>query len=87
MAGNWAQLFKAGGEMGKQARIQELEQEIAILRQQRTIPEAALDFIRTLAEMPEDAVIMYTLSGGQSIQCEVGRAAKILMEKLNERSD
>jgi hypothetical protein len=67
--------------MGKSARIQELEQEIEILRRQQTIPEAALDFIRTLAEMPEDAVLLYTLTG-QRVQCEVGRAAKILMEKL-----
>lgn len=67
--------------MGKLARMQELEREIDSLKKENANLREVSSFIETLAELPDDAVILYTLSG-QRLQCEIGRAAKVFSSKI-----
>lgn len=69
--------------MGKNARIQELEQEVRRMRSQLARGDDVRDFIKTLAEMPEDAVLTYQITG-QRISHQIGLAARVLLAKLND---
>lgn len=68
--------------MGKNARIAELEQEVNRLRKKAEIPEEVMGYIQDLANMPEDAVLIYALTG-QTISHAIGRSARVLLDKLN----
>jgi len=68
--------------MGKLARIQELESDVAYWRNKATIHDDIVHYLKVLAEMPEDAVLLYTLDGTR-IQHEIGLSARILFSKVS----
>lgn len=70
-----------GSALGKHARIQELEAQLEAERRKSALTQAIRDFIVIIAQLPDDAVLLYTVSG-QRVQCEVGRAAKCLLSRL-----
>ena len=70
--------------MGKNARIQELEQQLVQSREINKLLQEGLDFLKILAKLPDDAILLYT-SSGQRTQCEIGLAAKRFLERLEKR--
>jgi hypothetical protein len=67
--------------MGKLARIQELETEIAAAEKRLAAHQGIRAFLEDLAQLPEDAVLLYTLSG-QRVQHEIGKSARIALRAL-----
>ena len=70
--------------MGKNARIQELELELLSMRKRLELADAVRDFIQKLSELPDDAVLLYTLSG-QRTNFWVALAAKRLIERIEAK--
>lgn len=68
--------------MGKNTRILELEQQIKRLNKYGSVSDEMADYIKTLAEMPEDAVLIYRI-GGQTITHQIGLSARRLVEKID----
>lgn len=69
--------------MGKNARIKELEDRIAELHKRSTLHAEALDYIRSLAQLPEDAVLLYTMTGNR-VSHEIGKSARLLLTRLEK---
>ena len=67
--------------MGANKRIKELEADVAWWRAKSEVASEVRDYLKTLAEMPEDSVLLYTLSG-QRIQHSIGKSARVLLEKM-----
>jgi hypothetical protein len=66
--------------MGKLARIQELEAQVEYWKRRADINSQLRGFIETIAELPEDAVLLYTLTG-QRMSFELSKAARRMLEK------
>ena len=67
--------------MGKLTRIKELEYDISWWRKKAKIADEVKDYLETLAEMPDDAVLLYTI-GGIKMQHEIGKIAKVLLDRI-----
>lgn len=67
--------------MGKKDRILELERTIKHLNKYGSVADEMADYIKELAEMPEDAVLIYRISG-QTITHQIGMSARILFAKI-----
>lgn len=65
--------------MGKHARIAELERQVA---QYRSVAEHARGLVEIIAQVPEDAAVVYTLRG-QKMGFEYAKAARVLLGKMN----
>ena len=70
--------------MGKHARIAQLEREVLHWRKQAEIHIEVMDYIRNLAELPEDAVLTHNI-GNQPITHFIGKSARILLAKIAPR--
>ncbi len=68
--------------MGKLKRIQELEEEIRRLNKYGSLQDEVKDYLKELAEMPEDAVLIYRLGDQQKITHQIGMSARILVAKF-----
>ena len=66
--------------MGKHARIAELERLLAEERLKGKIASNVMDFVRGLAQLPEDAVLLYTLTG-QRMSHQIGLSARCLLQQ------
>jgi len=69
--------------MGKLERIKELERELSQLRGQVKISNSVREYIDTLCVLPEDAVLLYSLSG-MRIQHEIGKSARVLRQAFQQ---
>lgn len=67
--------------MGKLKRLAELEADVAYWQKRAELLPEVRQYIACLAEMPEDAVLLYTRHGMQ-IQHEIGLSARRLLEKI-----
>ena len=67
--------------MGKLTRIRELEAEVAWWRKSAAVNDDIEHFLNLLAEMPEDAVLTYQLTG-QKVHHDFARAARVLLAKV-----
>lgn len=67
--------------MGAVKRIKELEADVAYWRKAALVHDDIKHYLKTLAEMPEDAVLTYSLSG-MRMQHEIGRSVRALMHKV-----
>jgi hypothetical protein len=63
-------------------RIEELEQQVEWLKKKTLLTGEITAYLKTLAEMPEDAVLLYKLTD-QTIQHSIGRSARVLLEKVS----
>ena len=70
--------------MGKNVRIEELEREVAYLRKRSEIAKEAMEYVRDLTELPEDATLYYYLSPGgkQAVFHEIGKSARVLWARI-----
>ena len=66
--------------MGKNARIAELETRIDLLARALVRQNG---FINHLCEVPDDAVLLYTMNGTR-ISCEIGKAARVLRNSFQQ---
>lgn len=67
--------------MGKLARIAELEKTIEALKERCALAQEVIDYVRAMAAMPEDAVLLYTASG-MRVSHEIGKSARVLLGRL-----
>ena len=67
--------------MGKNARIAELERALEHAREREKIKDEVISFVRELSELPEDAVLLYTLTG-QRMSHQIGLTARRVLEKI-----
>jgi hypothetical protein len=67
--------------VGAKQKFASLEQKIVELESEVRLKKEMAEFIKVLAEMPDDAVLLYTHCG-MSIQNDVGRAAKAFIQRM-----
>lgn len=67
--------------MGKNARIAELEHMLKEAKARAKVAAEVIDFVRELSELPEDAVLLYTLTG-QRMSHQIGLTARRVLEKI-----
>jgi hypothetical protein len=72
--------------MGKLARIQELEAQLEFWKKASGVHDDLTHYLRLLAELPEDAVLLYTLTG-QKMSHEIGKSARVLLAKVYGEED
>lgn len=68
--------------MGANQKITALQNRIDFLEGQLKLKQEMEDFIKTLADIPEDTVVVYS-KYGMKFSSQIGKAAKILAEKIN----
>lgn len=71
--------------MGKHARIAELEAQLAAMRKRVEVPREVISYIERLAQMPDDAVLLYAISGSR-VSHEIGRSARIVLDKIKSNA-
>lgn len=69
--------------MGKLKRIEELEADVSYWRKRSEVRDDVKHYLDTLSEMPDDAVLLYTLTG-MRVQHEIGKTSKVLLGKMND---
>ena len=71
--------------MGKGKRLEELETLLAASQRWekhwRDLAQETREYLETLAQMPEDAVLLYTLSGVRTSHA-IGKSARVLLSKF-----
>lgn len=70
--------------MGMKQKVDALESALKTAERKAALVDEMHDYITTLAEMPEDAVLLYTLSG-MRISHGIGSSARVLLARLNDR--
>ena len=69
--------------MGLKQKVEELERRLEAAQRKNALLDETIDYIFTLAQMPEDAALLYTLHDIR-ISHQIGKSARVLLGKLNE---
>ena len=68
--------------MGMRQVVDRLEAQLKDVERKATRADEMRDYIETLAQMPDDATLLYVLSGMQ-VAHSIGRSARVLLERMN----
>ena len=66
--------------MGMRQVVDHLEARLRDAERKAKLADEMRDYIETLAQMPDDATLLYVLSGMQ-VAHSIGKSARVLLEK------
>ena len=64
-------------------KVEALEARLEWAERRALLGGEVIKYLSTLAQMPEDAALLYTVHG-MKVSHEIGKSARILLEKLSE---
>ena len=67
--------------MGMRQVVDHLEARLRDAERKAAHADEMRDYIETLAQMPDDATLLYTLSG-MCVQHSIGRSARVLLGRM-----